>query len=207
MRGTNRTKLWVAAIACASLVVPAVSLSAQAAPVRGLGACGDTSEIEQPFLRWGDAERYTLVPDGTFEDGTGWNLEGGARVVAGNEPNFVHGPGERSSLLLPPGASATSPALCIALKYPTLRLFTRSSKGGILRFEVLWLDGAGVLRSSQFMRLPGRSSWTLTPALLFLINAAVPVQRDGTMVVGFRLTAEKGAWQVDDVYVDPRVGH
>src|SRR5881397_3434352 len=53
--------------------------------------------MEHPFVL--DPFTYTLVPGGTFENGApGWTLNGGARVVAGNEPFYAHGTGELYSL-------------------------------------------------------------------------------------------------------------
>ena len=167
------------------------------------GACGDAA-LERPFLEFGDDDEYTLVPEGTFESGKGWALTGGARIAAGNEPFYVHGEGERRSLLLSQNTSATSRPLCLALALPTLRFFTRSTPGGILKVETLFHDEAGKRRAVEVARFGAPASWWATPPILFLVNAAVPVREDGTMIVQFRFTALSGGWQIDDVYVDPR---
>jgi hypothetical protein len=170
-----------------------------------LGGCGD-ADLERPFLQFGDDDHYTLVSEGDFESGKGWILTGGARIVAGNEPFAVHGPNEHRSLLLSPGTSATSRPICLALALPSLRFFTRATPGGILKVETIYQDAAGIRRVAEFARFGASSSWWATPPLCFLVNAAVPVRTDGTMIVSFRFTAITGGWQIDDVYVDPRKG-
>ena len=89
-----------------------------------------TPLIEQPFLSFKDERDYVLAPGGSFEDSSlaGWGLEGGAGVVAGNEPFNLRGLSDNNSLVLPAGASATSPTMCVDLNWPTLR-FVASQTG------------------------------------------------------------------------------
>jgi hypothetical protein len=192
-----------------SLVLLAVLTAAAAlaanAGASPLGGCSD-ADLERPFQQFGDNNQYMLVPEGDFESGTGWILTGGARIVAGNEPFAVHGPNERRSLLLSPGTSATSRPICLALALPSLRFFARATPGAIMKVETIYQDAAGTRRVAEFARFGASSSWWATPPLCFLVNAAVPVSADGTMIVSFRFTAVTGGWQIDDVYVDPRKG-
>ena len=120
--------------------------------------------LERPFQRWLDLASYTLLPGGTFEDGAqGWSLTG-ARVVAGNEPFNVHGPGETQSLSLPAGSTATSPAICVGLLHPTMRFFGRGSGGGLLgalstlQVDVLFEDAGGTTRSLPIGVYPAPAS-------------------------------------------------
>ena len=42
------------------------------------------------FTQWGDDGYYELAPDGGFEKGgTGWDFSGGAKIVAGNESEYL----------------------------------------------------------------------------------------------------------------------
>src|SRR6266571_7697488 len=67
------------------------------------------------FLPWGDTSNYMLTPGGSFEESTTlWKLSGGAKVVSGNEPYFIHSKKDRSSLYMPAGSSASTPTMCFA---------------------------------------------------------------------------------------------
>src|SRR6185503_2800287 len=97
-----------------------------------------------PFLRFLDPLPYTLAPDGGFEGGAaGWQLSGGARVVAGNESFMLSGPGSKA-LQLPAGSSATSPPMCVGLLLPVVRFVTQ---GGALlsnlNVEAVWTNASG----------------------------------------------------------------
>src|SRR5215210_5853282 len=91
--------------------------------------CADAG-LTQPFKRWNDSDYYKLVKSGSFEGGaTGWQLNGGASVVSGNESFYVGGSTNSRSLKLPAGSSAVSPAVCVGVREPTLRLFARRNSG------------------------------------------------------------------------------
>ena len=91
------------------LMLAALTLASTAkAGLIGTGSasyCSSTST--QAFASWGDQSAYTLLPNGSFENGGNlWALSGGAKVVSGNEPFFLNGRGDSHSLLLPAGSSA-----------------------------------------------------------------------------------------------------
>jgi hypothetical protein len=121
-------------------MVPAVS---QAAPC-------ERGEGEQPFLDWHDQASYFLVSGGDFEsDTTGWTLADGAEVVSGGSP--FREQSSASSLSLPAGASATTPAICVRKGDPVARIFMRSTDLGLkgrdgLRVEILYLNADGDVR-------------------------------------------------------------
>src|SRR5688500_8183146 len=116
-------------IALVSALLGAFALGAAPAAHAGLlapSATGcPTDELTQPFLPWLDPAHYVLAPDGGFEAGaSGWTLAD-ASTVAGNEPFHVRSADDRTALELQPGGRATSPAMCVGIKHPTLRLFAR----------------------------------------------------------------------------------
>jgi hypothetical protein len=163
--------------------------------------------LEQPFLRWLDPARYVLAPGGTFEAGAaGWDLSGGAAVADGNEPFYVHAAGERASLALPAGSSATSPAMCVGIEHPTLRFVARNTGSllGALRVDVRFEDALGNTRTLAIGRVLGQSRWAPTLPMPVLANllALLPGERTP---VEFRFTPEGAgsSWRIDDVYVDP----
>lgn len=189
-----------------------VALGATAAPANaGLGvSCPNPTS--QAFKPWGDSAYYSYVPNGGFESGSaGWALSGGAKVVAGNEPFFVHGAGERYSLSLPAGSSATSPPLCISLFSSKMRFFTANagSPSSRLRVQVIYNGGTSGLLSivttilglSDFGYVSAGGTWQPSPAV-GMLSGTLPLL---TQSVQFRFTpADRyGNWMIDDVYLDP----
>jgi hypothetical protein len=193
-----------AVLAATTLAAPA----AHAGLVSGLtGAllptCGATS---QPFAQFGDSNSYYALPNNGFESGsTGWTLSG-AGISKDNEPWFASGPG-RYALALPPGASATSPSVCINLLDPFFRMFAKSmSANGDLRAQIVFhgLTGniTGILNVTSF-GAGDYVSWKPTSTVPSLL--ALPL---GTTSAQVKLTstASRGMWEVDDVFVDPCIG-
>lgn len=202
----RRSLLVVLASLVASLAFGANSASAGEG-LLGL-SCGD--DASQPFLRWLDPLPYTLAPDGGFENGAaGWSLSRGARVVSGNEPFALSGPGSRS-LYLPAGSSATSPPMCVGLLLPVVRFV--GSGGGLLTYlqvEALYTDAGGRQRSIPLLpgALPSRN-WQPTLPLLQLGGLLNTLTLNGvTTEMSFRFTPKGlfggGNWRIDDVFVDP----
>jgi hypothetical protein len=69
-----------------------------------------------------DHDLYFLAPGGDFEQGAdGWQFEGGAGIGAGSNAFSPLGSGH-SSLQLPAGSTATSPAFCVDERYPHFRI-------------------------------------------------------------------------------------
>ena len=155
----------------------------------------------QPFTPWLDYANYVAVPNGSFESTDGWTLSGGAAAVPGNEPFYVGDPTDSQSLSLPPGASATSPPLCVTLLHPDLRFFARNtgSPFATLKVDVI-TTVLGLRVTTPVAQLVAGQDWQPTLPLPFLTNL-VPI----TDNVQFRFTAlgSGGAWQIDDTYVDP----
>jgi hypothetical protein len=193
-------------------IVAALSFGASSAQagegLLGL-SCGD--DASQPFLRFLDPLPYTLVPDGGFEGGAaGWDLDGGARVVSGNEPFGLSGAGSRS-LSLPAGSSATSPPMCVGLVLPVVRFV--STGGGFLshlRVEALYKDASGRTRSIDLLpgALPTGRHWAPTLPLLQLGGLLNTLTLNGvTTEMQFRFTPRGlfggGNWRIDSVFVDP----
>lgn len=169
--------------------------------------------LERPFLRFLDPLVYTPVPGGTFEGLHGWQLAGGARVVAGNEPFYVAGGDHAHSLLLPRGASATSPALCAGLLHPTLRFFAQGgSLTAPLRIDAIVTDPVlGVVKTVPLAH-PALPVWLPTVPLPVLVNTGGLLDLDDrslTTELSFRFSNPGGllaaSWRIDDVYVDPWV--
>jgi hypothetical protein len=116
-----------------------VALVFGAAPASaGLGlACPDATS--KAFSRWADYANYAYVPDGGFEAGaTGWKLASGAKVVAGNEPFYIHSSSDRYALVLPKGSSATSPPMCIGLISTKMRFLATGPAGSKVKVQIIY---------------------------------------------------------------------
>jgi hypothetical protein len=196
--------LWfvlVTVVAAAAIFVPAASASSAHGLL--LPSCGATS---YPFKPWGDGDAYCAFPNLGFESGkTSWTLSGNAAVVSGNEPWNVSGPGAHA-LQLGPGATATSSPLPVSLLDPWIRFFAHSnSANGALRVQVVFhgllgnLTGLLNVGSLSQTTYAGWAPSAPEPSLL-----ALPLLTSTATVV---LTSQQtsGSWQVDDVYLDPRV--
>lgn len=202
MRGSRR--LWcvfAAVVAVAALSIP--SASAGLPRLNLLPSCGATS---QPFTAWGDTSSYCAFPNLGFESGaTGWKLGGNASVVAANEPWHVSGAGTHS-LQLGPGASALSSALPVSLLDPYLRFFAHSAAAnGSLHVQVYFRGLTGNLTGLlNFGSLSpsGYASWQPTQKVLSAL--ALPLLT-ATAQVQLTSQATSGSWQLDDVYLDPRI--
>lgn len=195
--------------AAAAVAVLAVAPAAQAGPLLSqLGGSCPAQPLEQPFLRWLDPLRYTLVGGGSFEAGApGWALSKSV-VVSGNEPFFVRGAGDSRSLSLPRGSSATTPAQCASVDRPILRFFARRTGGTLLStLEVEVLFEAPL--TGTVLKLPVgvvalNTGWA--PSLPMPVLANLPALLPGAQTpVAFRFTPVGSAsWTIDDVYLDPK---
>jgi hypothetical protein len=194
----------VAAIAAMALAAPAsAGILTAAAP-----NC-DEQPLSKPFARWLDPFSYTPVPGGSFEgDLGGWKLERGAKVVGGNEPHKVGGRDDGQSLLLPAGSRVTTAPICVGLFHPTLRFFARRNSGllSTMLVEVQVETSTGLVLTLPIGADLG-GGWHPSLPLPVVANLLPLLPNDRTPV-RFRFTPLLGgAWQIDDLYVDPyRVG-
>lgn len=209
---SRRSKLRIgstAVIGASALFLSAATASAGLlAPT---AASCDAQPLSTPFAPWMDLAEYTPLSGGGFESTlSGWTLTGGAQVVAGNESFDVTGPGS-SSLSLPAGASATSPAICVGVQHPTIRFFAKSNGGGLLgvslmRVDVLFTNNLGLVSSVPIGIVSGSASWQPTLPLSILANLLSAYPGDRT-AVAFRFTPLLGAMGIDDIEVDPYQRH
>ena len=209
-RVTTFRRLALLALALCILLGAGATASRADAGDGSLLGCGYTAQ--HPFLRFLDPLPYTLAPDGGFEAGAaGWKLSGGARVVSGNEPFALSGPGSKS-LLIPSGGSATSPPMCVGLLLPVVRfVYQGGSLLSTMKVEAVWTNTAG--GQSSIVLLPvvlgGASNWAPTLPLLQVGGVLNALTLNGlTTNMSFRLTPKgglfgSGNWRIDDVYVDP----
>lgn len=201
-----------------SSLLVAVALTATAAQTATAGNRNAAKASCMPvatalFGAFGDTGLYFLAPGGSFEPGSpAWTITGQAAVVAGSETFAIGGAGV-ASLSLPPGSAATSPPFCVTADAPTMRFFVRNAGGPASRLAVDVLfqraKPKGATGALQVATVSGTTDWGPTPIVIFLANLLALTSPDGTTSIAFRLRPldAVGAWQVDDVYVDPFKRH
>jgi hypothetical protein len=188
-------------LVCVVAALGAAAASGQAEA--GLLSCNDSSL--QPFAPWGDYSPYTLAPNGSFDAGTsGWALSGGARLVGDGNP-YVSGD---KSLVLPAGASATSPTACVKIGDPAFRFFLRNAgSGGSLRVDVIYRTLLGLVPvTSNVGTITADGTWQPSPkygTVLANILGTLGLNPKLSAALRFKFTARSGSFQFDDVFVDP----
>ena len=160
----------------------------------------------QSFSQWHDSAYYVSPLNGGLEAGsTGWDLSG-ANVVSGNESYYLNGSSDSHSLLIPDGASATSPSFCVAQGYPTFRFMVRNtgSRFAALRVDVLYDGGNGEVARKTAGYVWAGSAWRPSWKLAIALGRTVAMQAGQSNVrIQFVPVGSGGNFQVDDLLVDP----
>ena len=152
------------------------------------------------FKPWGDVSYYMLTPGGSFEESTtSWKLSGGAKVVAGNEPYFLHAKGDRKSLYMPKGSTASTPTMCFAPGDWHMRFV--GTGYGQLRVAVTVNSLLGVVSILDGGTVSSNGTWKPSPKVGLLLTNVTSLLT--TKAVSLRFTATSGNSQIDDVYLDP----
>jgi hypothetical protein len=196
----------IVGLACTAVVLVILTMAGTApagAALINSGTCPATN-LSHPFAAWGDSSSYELVPGGSFEGSlAGWSLSGGAARTTGSEPYAATGTVGQSSLLLPAGASAQSPPVCVDASNPTFRFFVHNnSLPASVAVQVVYptLLGPVALPLGAAALSP-----TWGPTLPMLTGSlAGALLNGGTTQLSLRFTALLGTSRIDDVFVDPR---
>jgi hypothetical protein len=177
--------------------------SGRAGLITGLLGCQGVS-YSQPFAQWGDYNSYFLATGGSFEGSGSWSLAGGAKVVGGNEPFYLNSKSDSHSLLLPPGSSAMSPAMCLAALSPHMRLVGKASDGSGVHVDVYASGVLGLVRLPVAADIDLSSTWDASGDVSLLLQNVLALTNLGKTSVVFRFSPIGSATvQIDDVYVDP----
>lgn len=191
-----RTRAASAAVTVIAGLLFAAAPASAAAP-----ACAPET-LSQPFAAWGDTAHYFLAPDGRFDAGAeGWSLMGGAAVETDADPRA-----NGSSLVLPPGSSATSTPMCVDIDYPTMRFFARNTGAPDARLAVSirFRLSDGGWRSLRLADLTAGDTLEPTRAVWLLANyLSVSSAWDHQVSLRFAPVGDGGHWAIDDVHVDP----
>jgi hypothetical protein len=196
----------VAALCALAPAAPAQAEGLLSGVLPGLVSPSDTpstcdTTVSQPFARWGDGNYYVLAPGGAFESGDpAWKLNGGAKVVRGNESFYVHSRTDQQSLFLPDGSTATSPAMCFAPGDWHFRFFVAGT--GSVRVKVVVKSLLGVVSTLDGGTVKAGSTWKPSPEVELLLSNVCGIL--ATDSVSLRLTpAGDSNLRIDDVYLDP----
>ena len=204
---SNRLRTAVIAASVAVVSLAAMTPSASAGLLVESAPDCTPKPTTQPFAPWGDRAPYNIAPGGTFEGGAGsWSLSGGASLVTGNEPWKVAGATHSRSLRLPPGATATSPVICVGLEDPTLRFFAKNNRAllSTMTVEVIVETSLGLKAAVPIGLLLPHGQWKPSPKILMIANL-LPLLPGEHTPVQFRVrSVGLGTWSVDDFYIDPR---
>jgi hypothetical protein len=158
------------------------------------------------FSVFGDTASYSLLPGGSFEGSTTPWVLNGASLVAGNEPWYVNAAGDSQSLSLPAGSYAVSPTFCLTSQLPSWRFFAKAANGSWgtqLKVTALWADinGNSGQITATTLNGGGFTSWQATSSLP-LGSVLSPGDTVNVRFV-FSANSSGGAWNLDDVYIDP----
>ncbi|MEA2403041.1 MAG: hypothetical protein QOK00_3444 [Thermoleophilaceae bacterium] len=168
-------------------------------------------ETVSAFASLGDMRDYVLAPGGSFEDRDldGWQVHR-AKSESGGSPLEVGDDNDnRRSLKVPAGGSAISPAMCVDLHYPTLRLMTKAQRyRGQLQVDVIYPDSADPV-FHPVATLTGGSSdrWQASadmPVFPERGGAEPGMRRVALRFTSVAADGNAGEWRLDDLYVDPK---
>src|SRR3954465_10714215 len=163
----------IAAAALACTASPAAAGAAEHTPegvmpswtAASAQSCADP-DVAPLLSSFKDDDFYAPAPGGAFNDGAGgWQLDGGANVVAGDGALQLFGAGG-GALALPVGASATSPTFCVDERYPHFRFAyaqASSDDDADVRVEVVYPGLADKnVRKAKDLKAKHGKGWGLT---------------------------------------------
>jgi hypothetical protein len=180
--------------------------------VAGEASCSAPA-LFNPLTGFKDRRHYFLAPSGDFEDPAlpGWQLAGGAALTTSGSNAGITGESQTSSLLLAPGASATSPEMCVDLEYPSFRFFASqlaADTDAELAVDVIYpgLSRNNVRQARKF-RLKAKDGWTLSDDVKLEPQRLGKVAGWRKIAVRFRVKpgTKPAAYRIDDVLIDPRL--
>jgi len=156
-----------------------------------------------------DNDLYFLAPGGDFEQGAdGWQFEGGAGIGDGSNAFSPFTSGQ-SSLQLPAGSTATSPAFCVDERYPHFRISVGQlgEKKVQVRVSVVYPGLEKNVRREADVGADDKHPWKLSKRLA--IKPRQGLKQGGWRLVALRFEVIKADdvadARVDDILVDPRM--
>jgi hypothetical protein len=174
--------------------------------------CGTRSN-SRAFARWSDQNNYFLSPAGNFEYSSTAGVDGSwaetydiysiDRIAASvrsavDDPFDVAGSGTRS-LQVKQGRAYVSPKFCVASDEESIRFVAKGPVGETITVRVLVQSDAGWQGVDHI--ITGTGAWEVSPQL------PIPSLRDTSgkqwVNIKFGSSSGLGAWNIDNVMVDP----
>jgi hypothetical protein len=178
--------------------------SARKGELSAAAACGAESP-ETIFSSWGDGALYVPAPGGDAETLDQWTLNKHTGR-AENSP-FRSGGG---SLFLEDKGQAISPAMCVSVDHPTIRLFAANTgdEESELEVEILYEGLDGKIKKLKVAKLRGKSAWAPTTIIPLHVNVLGAASEDGLTAIAVKFKAKdvkvsSAGWKIDDLCVDP----
>jgi hypothetical protein len=166
--------------------------------------CSD-AQAEPVFGSWGDSSLYVPAAGGDAESLEGWSLN--KHVGRGSNSPFSRG---SSSLFLGEKGEAISPAMCVSVAHPTIRLFASNTADEDSELEVeIYYEGLdGKVKKLKVAKLRGGASWAPTTIVPLHVNMLGAAAEDGMTAIAVKFKAKDvkkkdAGWLIDDLYVDP----
>lgn len=177
--------------------------SAKAGKLTAAATCG-YSDPSQVFGPWGDLAGYSLAPQGDFSDTSQWTFKN-AQVT--QDPNPL---GANALQFVKGDSEAISPAMCVDLTNPTIRLMMKDTGGNgksNVKVDVLYEDLNGHVQHLTLAKLRARSDWSPTIAIPIAVNLLSMASANGMTAVAFDFKVEglqkNEAVELANLYVDP----
>ena len=177
--------------------------SAKAGKLSAAANCG-FGDPSQVFSPWGDLAGYSLAPQGDFSDTSQWTFKN-AQVT--QDPNPL---GTNALQFVKGDSEAISPAMCVDLTNPTIRLMMKDVGGNgksNVKVDVLYEDLNGHVQHLTLARLKARSDWSPTIAIPIAVNILSAASANGMTAVAFDFKVEglqkSEAVELANLYVDP----
>ena len=177
-----------------------------------LAAC-PAPTVSTPFSQFGDTNSYFLAPGGSFSGpgAGGWSLSN-ASLTPGGDPFNIGGPGSQS-LTISGNGSAQSPSFCVDSTMPSFRFVANEATAGSdLKVDALYhvtgpggaggalANGNSTVALTDIADGANGTTWAaVTPIAFTQLPSGATVQ----VSLRFSVPQSSGAWQIDDVYVDP----
>lgn len=168
-------------------------------------------QLVSAFASLGDMRDYVLAPGGSFEDKDleGWQVERARLSKEGSTLEVDESEDNKHSLMIPPGGSATTPAMCVDLHYPTFRLMTKAQRGhGQLKVELVYPDSDNpAFHAVGELDGDDARAWQASadiPVFPERGGAAPGMRRVALRFTSLAVNGKAGEWRIDDLYVDPK---
>ena len=166
--------------------------------------CGYDTNSSQVFAPWGDNADYALAPQGDLTDTSLWTFKN-AQIA--NDTNPLGG----GAVTLAKGDSeAISPAMCVSLSNPTIRLMMKDNGGNgkaNVKLDVLYEDLNGHVQHLTLAKLRAGATWSPTVAIPIAVNILSVAAASGWTAVAFDFKVEglqkNETLELSSLYVDP----